>query len=299
MNTLQLAPLTIPESLRRNIHYIKGDRADAWLATASDLALRLAAEWSVTAEAVLEGGAMSLCVLCRSDEGDPVVLKVPANRISGEAESSALSAWNNGAVPRVLTSDDATGSFLMEFIPSGGLEPAAEDIMGLLARLHTPATGPMHTLDEVVQARVRGAATRFAGRPGETADLDAAKALIDALQRTAEPVMVHGDFQAKNVLHGLSGPVAIDPLPAVGDPSSDLGLWIGGGSAGPRSAALWRYTAESPDPLRLLAWAWAMTVVELRQGPGAEDARDFIDDNRRSAAGFLTVHPSPVAAHAA
>jgi fructosamine-3-kinase len=289
VNTLQLAPLAIPDSLRRNIRYIKGDRADAWLDRASSLALRLAGEWDVVPESVLEGGAMSLCVLCREADRTPVVLKVPANRVSGIAESSALAAWDNGAVPKVLTTDEATGAFLMEFITSGGPEPATGDIAALLARLHTPATREMYDLDAVLQARIRGAATRFAGLPEETADLEAARGLIAALQRTAEPVMVHGDFQAKNVLHGDAGPVAIDPLPAVGDPYSDLGLWIGGGSAGPRSAALWRYTAASPDPLRLLAWAWALTVVELRQGDGNEDAREFIAGNRTTAVESMAV----------
>jgi fructosamine-3-kinase len=289
VNTLQLAPLAIPDSLRRNIRYIKGDKADAWLDRASRLALRLAGEWNVAPETVLEGGAMSLCVLCRGADRIPVVLKVPANRVSGTAESSALAAWDNGAVPRVLTTDDASGAFLMEFIASGGPEPATEDIAALLARLHTPATRAMHALDDVLQARIRGAATRFTGLPEETADLEAASDLIAALQRTAEPAMVHGDFQAKNVLHGSGGPIAIDPLPAVGDPYSDLGLWIGGGSAGPRSAALWRYTAASPDPCRLLAWVWALTVIELRQGDGNEDAKEFIAGNRRTAVEFLGV----------
>lgn len=289
MNKLRTAPLAIPQSLRRNIRYIKGDQADAWLDRAADLALRLADEWDVLPETVLEGGAMSLCVLCRCGDGAPAVLKVPANRISGVAESSALAAWNNGAVPRILTTDETSGAFLMEFIASGGPEPATEDITALLARLHAPAPGGMHPLDAVLQARIRGAATRFAGLPDETADLDSARDLIAALQRTAEPVVVHGDFQAKNVLHGVQGPIAIDPLPAVGDPYSDLGLWIGGGSAGPRSAALWQFTAASPDPLRLLAWAWAFTVVELREGDGNEDARDFIAWNRRTAIESLSV----------
>lgn len=283
MNTLRTAHLAIPDSLRRNIRYIKGDAVDAWLDRASRLALRFAGEWDVIPETVLEGGAMSLCVLCHADDRTPVVLKVPANRISGVAESSALDAWNNGAVPRVLARDETSGVFLMEFIASGGPEPAPEEITSLLGRLHSPAARDMHELDDVLQARIRGAATRFADLPEETADLDAAAALIAALQRTAEPVMVHGDFQAKNVLHGVGGPVAIDPLPAVGDPYSDLGLWIGGGSAGPRSAALWRYTATSRDSLRLLAWTWALTVIELRQGTGSDDAREFIAWNRTTA----------------
>ncbi|HEX9088645.1 MAG TPA: aminoglycoside phosphotransferase family protein [Arthrobacter sp.] len=294
MNTTTLlcpAPLAIPDSLRLNIRFILGDASDAWLENSAELARHLAGEWSVTPETVLEGGAMSLVVLCRTGAGEPVVLKIPANKAMGMAESKALTAWNNGSVPRMIASDEETGSFLMEFITSAAVSPAATDITALLARLHTPAVPGMHSLDEVLRERISGAAARFAGHGcgNERDDLAAATVIIAALQVTAKQTMVHGDFQAKNVLAAPDGPVAIDPLPAIGDPDSDLGLWIGGGSAGARTQALWKFTATSPNPRRLLAWAWALAVLEYRPGrPGAVDAADFIAGNRSTAADALT-----------
>ncbi|QOD05860.1 aminoglycoside phosphotransferase family protein [Pseudarthrobacter sp. BIM B-2242] len=295
--TLLAAPLVIPESLRRNIAYFRGDAADAWLADALDLAQRLADSWHVAPETILEGGAMSLCMLCRLEDGSAAVLKIPESRGAGTAESSALQMWSKSA-PDVLATDQRSGAFLMEFITATGTQPNEEDIAGLLDRLHVPTTPRLHPLDDVLQARIGAAAARFTGLAPETGALQDAAAVIAALQRTAQPTTVHGDFQAKNVIHTATGALAIDPLPAAGDPYSDLGLWIGTGSGGPRSAAIWHYSEAAADPRRLLAWAWALTVLEFRHGRGRRDAREFIEGNRHIAADF-GARDSPVRALAA
>lgn len=283
--TLLAAPLVIPGSLRRNIAYFRGDTADAWLADAVDLARRLAESWSATPETILEGGAMSLCVLCRLEDGSVAVLKVPESRGAGTAESSALQGWSKRA-PEVLATDQRSGAFLMEFIVATDGKPDEDDIAGLLDILHVPATSWLHPLDDVLQARIGAAAARFTGLEPETQALQDAVTVIASLQRTAQPTTVHGDFQAKNVIQTAAGALAIDPLPAAGDPYSDLGLWIGTGSGGPRSTAIWRFTQASADPRRLLAWAWALAVLEFRHGPGRKDAREFIEGNRHIAAAF-------------
>jgi streptomycin 6-kinase len=295
--------LPIPESLRRNIRFIRGDAADEWLDTSVAAALRLAAAWDVTPEAILEGGAMSVVVLCRDSNGSAAVLKVPGSRDMGIAESTALSAWKNGALPGVTATDPDTGSFLMEFIPSVKEAPSPAGITGLLTRLHVaPVTGTA-PLQTVLTGRIEAATLRFAAgdRAPEREHLAVAAAMMETLQRTASATMVHGDFQAKNVLTGEHGPVAIDPLPAVGDPFSDLGLWIAGGSAGLRSAAFLHYAGVSADPGRLLAWTWALAVLEYRPGPNSADAASFITANRGPAvdAAAACLNLRPVAAFAA
>lgn len=283
--------LPVPESLRRNLRFTRGEGADAWIELSVGVAHDLAALWGVVPETILEGGAMSVVLRCRDAAGALSVLKIPGSREMGVAESSALAAWTSGALPRLIAADPETGAFLMEHIAAGGQPPTPAGITDLLAGLHQPVTGGLHPLDRILQDRIKGATKRFSApeRSGELDDLVTATGLIARLQATADPVMVHGDFQAKNVLHGLSGPVAIDPLPAAGDPLSDLGLWIGAGSAGPRAAALWTYTGFSSTPHRLLAWTWALAVVEYRPGTaGDEDAAEFIDGHRRSAAAYLT-----------
>jgi hypothetical protein len=292
--------LPVPESLRRNIRFIRGESADEWLDTSAALAIRLAAVWDVTPEAILEGGAMSVVVLCRDSAGTAAVLKVPGTRAMGIAESTALASWKNGALPGVLATDPDTGSFLMEFIPSIKQAPSPAGITGLLERLHVAPVIGTEPLETVLDGRIEAAALRFAAgdRAAEREHLAVATAMMEALQRTASPTMVHGDFQAKNVLTGEHGPVAIDPLPAVGDPFSDLGLWIAGGSAGQRGAAFRHYAGASSDPHRLLAWTWALAVLEYRPGPNSADAATFIASNRGqavdAAAGCMRGRLAPV-----
>ena len=287
--------LAIPPVLRSNIRFLLGgeDAGDAWLSDASTLAGQLAGSWGVTPVRVLEGGAMSLCIQCRDPAGAARVLKIPSSAGNGRAETDALSAWNNGATPRVIRHDSATGSFLMEFVQPAEPANGARHISRLLARLHIDQDGlPFPDLEVALQDRIGGARTRFAGacHTAERRDVETAAPLLAALARTTEePTVVHGDFQAKNVLAGPEGPVAIDPLPAVGDPLSDTALWIAGGSAGPRAEAL-REFSSGADASRLLAWTWALTAVEYRPGTStAADAAAFIGEHRQAAIAALSV----------
>jgi hypothetical protein len=288
--------LTIPAVLRHNIRFLLGseDAGDAWLSEASTLAGKLAGSWGVTPVGVLEGGAMSLCVECRDGAGAPRVLKVPSSPERGRAETAALSAWTSGATPQVFRDDTATGSFLMEFVLPAAPVTGAQPITRLLARLHIDHGGlPFPDLEVALQDRIEGALTRFSGscHTAERRDVEAAVPLLSALARTTEaPTVVHGDFQAKNVLCGPDGPVAIDPLPAVGDPVSDAALWIAGGSAGPRTDALEAFVSAGADPGRLLAWTWALTALEYRPGTAtADDAADFVSTHRQAATAALSI----------
>lgn len=287
--------LVIPSVLRHNIRFLLGsaDAGDAWLTDAEILAGELAGSWGVTPVRILEGGAMSLCIQCRDSDGASRVLKIPSSADLGRAETAALSAWSNGATPRVIRDDNTTGSFLMEFVPPAEPANGAQHIARLLARLHIDQDGlPFPDLEVALRDRIDGALTRFAGacHAAERRDVEAAAPLLAALARTTEePTVVHGDFQAKNVLAGPEGPVAIDPLPAVGDPLSDTALWIAGGSAGPRTEALEEF-ADGDDATRLLAWTWALTAVEYRPGTStADDAAAFLGEHRQAAMAALSV----------
>lgn len=287
--------LAIPIVLRNNIRFLLGgDTAgDSWLCEASQLAGRLACSWGVEPVRILEGGAMSLCIQCVGAEG-LLVLKVPSSADLGRDEAAALEAWGGGMSPRVVESDRTSGSFLMEFVPPSGTPNGPAAIKQLLARLHVdPAGLPFDGLEASLGDRLGGAESRFAaaGFEKERDDVAAAGQLLAALDRsTTVPTLVHGDFQAKNVLPGRGGPVAIDPLPAIGDPLFDAALWIAGGSAGPRATALQQFTEPGADAPRLLAWTWALTVIEYRPGKGAyADAVSFINRYRHEAMAAVAV----------
>jgi streptomycin 6-kinase len=274
--------LAIPDALRRNIRFVlRGDQAgDAWLEQAEAAALRLAEAWEVAPVSVLEGGSMSLCVRGVAREGRAVVLKVPSAPEEGRAERAALETWKDAATPTVLQVDEACGAFLMEFVPVAGTELTPRRISALLDQLHGVRTsGPFPALQMLLDVRVRSAVTRFAGEAfaAEREALQRARAVLADLQATAgEPCLLHGDFQAKNVLPA-GVPVAIDPIPVLGDPLYDTALWVATGSAGPRLAAAAAFCEGSPEPGRLRDWIQALAVLEYRPGtPGAADAREFL-----------------------
>jgi streptomycin 6-kinase len=85
---------------------------------------------------------------------------------------------------------------------------------------------------------------------------------------SGSPVLLHGDFQTKNLLEATGGAVAaIDPLPCVGDPAFD--------------AATWSVLSPAPEPIaarveaiaRALAWdpapvaRWAALLCALEYRP--------------------------------
>jgi streptomycin 6-kinase len=88
-----------------------------------------------------------------------------------------------------------------------------------------------------------------------------------AAQRLADepypdPVLVHGDLHAGNVLAGPPARplVAIDPRACVGDPALDLVDWVMQ-DGDPRERAHALATATGYDPDRLLRWTAATAVL--------------------------------------
>ena len=77
-------------------------------------------------------------------------------------------------------------------------------------------------------------------------------------------VLLHGDFLDKNLLWDGRGYVAIDPMPRIGDPCSDVGFFASGHP--PATMILERATAIAArmnlDPHRALQWAAIWAVLE-------------------------------------
>lgn len=81
------------------------------------------------------------------------------------------------------------------------------------------------------------------------------------------PVLVHGDFEARNILRSEDGLLAIDSPAAVGDPGYDAAWWMLSEHDGDPEA-FHRQTAEFADALgypahRICQWAWPLAVDEL------------------------------------
>ena len=105
--------------------------------------------------------------------------------------------------------------------------------------------------------------------------IDSARAL-DAT--TTGAVLLHGDFIDKNLVLGSDGYVALDPIPRIGDPCSDVGFYAAyhpraNGIAERASAVALR---AGLDAERAMRWAaiWAV-------GEATETWRDDSDELQR------------------
>ncbi|HXQ96244.1 MAG TPA: aminoglycoside phosphotransferase family protein [Candidatus Acidoferrales bacterium] len=216
-----------------------------------DLAGRLSActrAWHLRAGSRLDGGFRSEVVGCTTADGQEVVVKLTVTPEEAHAEAAALAAWERtGAAVRLIDADLEHSALLLErvrpatHLPGGGDPVAIQVAVGLLGRLHQtpPATFPFPALEQIYlgmegqalddadhEQRASGDPTR--GAPG-LERLDAARATAMKLcETTRRAVLLHGDFLDKNLLRGGAGYIAIDPIPCLGDPCSDVGFFAAG-----------------------------------------------------------------------
>jgi streptomycin 6-kinase len=201
--------------------------------------------WGLENALGLDGGCCADVFAATRTGGDEVVVKLTTAPEQAQAEATALAAWvDTRAAVRLIDVDLSIGALLLERIrpgtslPAGNDEEAIETAANLLTRLHRATPGPLlfATLDEVYPALEAQALDdisfeRRARSEPERGDaglirLGAAKAAAMALCVTTEqPVLLHGDFVDKNILRARANYVAVDPLPRVGDPHSDIGFF--------------------------------------------------------------------------
>lgn len=169
--------------------------------------------------------------------------KVPVERVFAEIDwLRTVGAIVPGQVPRVLGMDEASKSFVMEFLGSGHRNWKADLLAGhvdvnvargvgdMLGRVH-------HATADDAQLAARFAtdstfhAIRLDPYLAETARAHPAVAdrLLGLLERTAATrrALVHGDVSPKNILIGSGGPVLLDAECAwFGDPAFDVAFCL-------------------------------------------------------------------------
>lgn len=218
---------------------------------------------------------------CVTASGGEAVFKVTVTSAEAAAEAAALSAWrDSGAAVRLLDADVASATLLLERIspgtplPGGDEATAVEVAAALLSRLHAaprPAF-PFPTLARAYPARERRARadaahelrTRGAVPAGLPLLPRARAAAMRLCASSARDVLLHGDFLDKNLLRDGARYVAIDPMPRVGDPCSDIGFFA---AAHPPAAAMLDRagalaTRLGEDPLRAARWTAVWAVGE-------------------------------------
>jgi 5-methylthioribose kinase len=168
---------------------------------------------------------------------------VPVERVFSEIDWLKTAAGiAPGSVPKVVGQDDASKSFVMEFLGAdfrnwktellaGSVDVAVARAVGdVLGRIHAATAD-----DPAIAQRFATDANFFAIRL-EPYLVEAARVhpalsrrLLDTVERTAgtRRVLVHGDVSPKNIMLGPNGPVLLDAECAwFGDPAFDLAFCL-------------------------------------------------------------------------
>lgn len=249
---------------------------------------RLAAcrqRWSLRLGERLAGGFRSDVYTAVCPDGTDAVLKLCGTLAEAHAEVAALRAWTgSGASVALLDSDERLGALLLERLRPGTPMPrgdvaTVQVAAAMLSALHARPPGGFAFRDVAGsfpsrEGWVRDDLAYFRRPLGEPERavaaeraLPAAGALMERLAaNTLRKVLLHGDFLTKNLLRAGDGYRAIDPMPRLGDPCADVGIF-----ATDQPASLIMDTAAELarildlDVDRAAAWSVVWTVMQAAQ----------------------------------
>lgn len=253
-----------------------------------------ASQWGLTVGEELSGGARSAVFAATDGLGRDLVLKLPArtaaNGNSTGAEAAALKSWarTGAAVGLIAATADALllararPGLQQPWRPEGRLDDTVEMAGELLRRLWSvrpgsfryPTLSSVYAEDERVARDDAILEQRNRGEPDRGVTglrrLPAAAAAAERLMATAPgAIVLHGDFITKNIFSDDTSPegwVALDPLPMMGDPASEVASF-----AAYHPAELILPIAESlatevdVAPQRALRWAAIWAVHQAAQ----------------------------------
>jgi streptomycin 6-kinase len=202
------------------------------LAALPDIVAACSERWQITVGEPFTDGVVSLVLPATRRDGSEAVLKVPFPDVESRHEPDGLAFWDGRGAARLLARDGEGGAFLVERLRPGTPllerpdEEATNVIADVVAALHRrpSAEHPFALLTEVAAAWAVTIPRRWERlqRPFERELVDEAVAICLAAGDGGEPVVLHQDLHAGNVLRDGSGWRAIDPKPLLGDAAFDL-----------------------------------------------------------------------------
>jgi streptomycin 6-kinase len=221
-----------------------GETGGRWLAELPELLASLAADWSLTVGARLDGGRAAYVAEAVTHDGARVVLKVPIppgidEVTPAERELTALRLAGGDPYARLIRHDGPRRALLLERLgrPMAGLGwPAGRQLDALTA---TAARGWRKVAEGGVLPTGAEAARWHAGyipsaweelgRPCPEATVELALSCAAEREAAADPsraVLVHGDVHALNALEapGGAGFRLVDPEGLISEPAHDLGV---------------------------------------------------------------------------
>jgi streptomycin 6-kinase len=247
--------------------------------TNQDINIRLEqakTKWQLKIGHKLGGGFRSEVFDCTTPDNNPVILKLMPTPEQAEIEATALKIWAATDVAvKLIDADLDNATLLLERVqpamplPSTDETTAVAIAADILKVLHAAPLlhANLPTLEDTYghleqraledaryEQEHQGESDR--GKPALTR-LSAARELVRRLcSSTDRKALLHGDFITKNLLLKGSSYVAIDPMPMIGDPCSDIGF----------------FAAAYPSPDNMLKRA---ETIAMRMGESASRAQQW------------------------
>jgi streptomycin 6-kinase len=228
----------IPETLRKTVDRVHGEKGRQWLMTLPALVAECRTRWSLELDQPFENLSYNLVYPGRTSTGIEIVLKLGVVCDELTTEIAALTLFDGvGAVP-LLDHDQVLGILLMERVVPGTplfkLQDGAEAVRTAAALMRKlwrdpPVDHAFPSLKIWFRAfeRLR---SRYGGGSGPIPNDLLAKAehTFNELDASAKAsVILHGDLHHANILFSMTGEwVAIDPKGISGDPGYEVGSFI-------------------------------------------------------------------------
>jgi streptomycin 6-kinase len=268
---------------------------DEWAEQLPTAIAMCAERWSLTVGESLAGGLVGHVVACTTRDGDVAVLKLnppSSDEFAGtpEQEAAALRAWNGrGAVELLAFAADQRALLTRRALPGTALPPDSEHearhaVADVLSQLFDAPIPPVEfaPLAEAVDRHL----IRRIAVAGDAREM--LEPLIEQARRSARllatsasrKVLLHGDVMDKNLLRDQDRVLAIDPMPHVGDPHSDIGFWAATRSPAAdlhsRAAELARLLDCDPDRASQWAAIYAVGSACETWRPDTHELRDWV-----------------------
>ncbi|MFD4669176.1 aminoglycoside phosphotransferase family protein [Lentzea sp. NPDC058450] len=230
-----------------------GDAEREWIAALPELVEVFFEKWALTPDGAPRSGESALVLPVRHAGHGPAVLRFQFPKVETRAAVVGLRAWDGAGTVRLLDSDPASGTTLLERLDgSRSLEDVDEDeamtvLAGLVRRL-TSRTAPADVprLGDIASgmlAQTPEALTALTDAEDRDLLISCAAAVREVAGEPGDRLL-HWDLHCGNVLAAEREPwLAIDPEPLAGDPGFDL--W-------PALNSKWDAVIAADDPLRVL-----------------------------------------------
>lgn len=233
-------PTDLPSGVFERLTDHCGPSVQRWLREIPAVVTALAARWSVIVVGYHDAGWTSVVASGWDSSGRPVIIKVLPELDRFLQERAALVHWAGAGVCRLLAADEGMQALLIESVtetPGGASRPPdhAARVAKAIPQLHAQAAaldGGGH-VPLLTDYYLRSVVPRISRRTEQWGVAVGAAYVGRALElcselcaSPAEPVMLHSDLYAENVLFDEHGePVFIDPHPNIGSAAFDWAFW--------------------------------------------------------------------------